>query len=577
MPAITERVDLNGFSQSGAVENSNPIDQPSNAVLQIVIDGSGLSASITPEADGVVLQGDMSAVAGLSIINFPDAGISIESDFNFIRGNHLGVDASGMSAAGNQFGVLVNGSHNFIADRNVISGNLDSGINVDAPIDALTSNSIRGNYIGLTAEGTSAIRNERSGIVVANANQTTIGGFVEDARNVISGHDGSVGFSGTGISIGEGGKFNSIAASNDNVIRGNYIGTDRTGTVSVGNRIGVSLFAGSDNNLVGGTDSGAPNVISGNTINGIGIGGTPFDDAENNVVHGNLIGTDASGANPLGNQRDGIVLSNHAINTMVGGILPNEANTIAFNGINGVNVILMAMNNSIRGNNIRSNGNLGIEVSSIGFPSDGVTANDPDDIDSGPNGFQNYPENLVVGFGPSTQVTGNLDSSPNSTFIVDFYFNTQLNASGRGEGELYLGSTTVTTDANGDATFSAANLPPVSAGGFLTATATDEMGNTSEFSDTAVTQATGSISGVKFEDLNGNGSRAIGIQGDNPHVVFVVDVSGSSRGPFQGTPVGNQNPDIDDISDSILDAEIRAFEVLNERLESVLALSLIHI
>ena len=260
---------------------------------------------------------------------------------------------------------------------------------------------------------------------------------------------------------------------------------------------------------------------------------------------------------------------------MVGGILPNEANTIAFNGINGVNVILMAMNNSIRGNNIRSNGNLGIEVSSIGFPSDGVTANDPDDIDSGPNGFQNYPENLVVGFGPSTQVTGNLDSSPNSTFIVDFYFNTQLNASGRGEGELYLGSTTVTTDANGDATFSAANLPPVSAGGFLTATATDEMGNTSEFSDTAVTQATGSISGVKFEDLNGNGSRAIGIQGDNPHVVFVVDVSGSSRGPFQGTPVGNQNPDIDDISDSVLDAEIRAFEVLNERLESVLADGLI--
>lgn len=99
----------------------------------------------------------------------------------------------------------------------------------------------------------------------------------------------------------------------------------------------------------------------------------------------------------------------------------------------------------------------------------------------------------------------------------------------------------------------------------LTAGAT---GSGKDFGNTVTgTSSTGTISGVKFIDLNGNGVRDGGlIQGTLPDAVFVIDISGSTTGGFQGTPVGNQNPSVDGSSDTILDAEIAGFIALNNQL-----------
>ena len=120
----------------------------------------------------------------------------------------------------------------------------------------------------------------------------------------------------------------------------------------------------------------------------------------------------------------------------------------------------------------------------INLGADGVTPNDASqsDADIGPNLLQNFPVLTQLVGGAATTIEGTLNSAPDTTFTLDFYANSLADPSGYGEGETYLGAATVTTDASGDAVFSV-NLPaPTYLGQFVTATATDPDGNTSEFS-----------------------------------------------------------------------------------------------
>ena len=133
--------------------------------------------------------------------------------------------------------------------------------------------------------------------------------------------------------------------------------------------------------------------------------------------------------------------------------------------------------NQIRGNSIHSNSRLGIDLGRAG-----VTANDLGDVDTGPNNLQNFPVLTAAQGGATTRVEGTLNSLAGTSFALDFYANTTANPSGYGEGERYLGSTTVTTDASGNASFSVELLSATLPGEFVTATATDPAGNTSEFS-----------------------------------------------------------------------------------------------
>jgi hypothetical protein len=139
-----------------------------------------------------------------------------------------------------------------------------------------------------------------------------------------------------------------------------------------------------------------------------------------------------------------------------------------------------SLNNSIRGNKITANGQLGIDLGNNNV----VLVNDNDDVDSGPNNGQNYPVLLASNSGVGTSINGTLNSTANRQFVIDFYSNTTCDGSGFGEGAVYLGSALTTTNASGDASF-IGNVPGTAGDGDqVTATATDTTtGDTSEFSE----------------------------------------------------------------------------------------------
>jgi CSLREA domain-containing protein len=262
-------------------------------------------------------------------------------------------------------------------------------------------------------------------------------------------------------------------------IQGNFIGTDTGGTLNLGNGLSGVLVQGSvtdpDNTTIGGTTPAARNLISGNYLDGITINfGT------GHRVMGNLVGTDKNGTADLGNARWGVVIGQY--NNSVGGTDPGAANVIAFN-MKGV-VVPVGDGNSILRNSIFSNYEEGIDLGV-----DGRTENDPGDADTGPNdvpdtganNLQNFPViTAAATSSTATTIRGTLDSTPNTTFTVQFF----RNPAGTDQGKKFIGQKkNVTTDASGDATFTFRPDRRVSAGLNITATATDPEGNTSEFSD----------------------------------------------------------------------------------------------
>ncbi|HYV10349.1 MAG TPA: Calx-beta domain-containing protein, partial [Pyrinomonadaceae bacterium] len=262
-----------------------------------------------------------------------------------------------------------------------------------------------------------------------------------------------------------------------------------------------------NNNVIGGSATGAGNLISGNgtVASGLGHGNGISVGSSNNIIQGNLIGTDATGTGPLPNLDDGIFGGR---NTTVGGIGAGERNVIAFNGLRGIsNGGTLGTANSYRGNSIHSNGTsgspfgpgLGIDLGPVG-----PTANDVGDSDTGANNLQNFPIIALVAGGSSTNVKGSLNSSASSSFNLDFYRNSVCDPSGSGEGEHLIGSTLVTTDAQGNANFDVTFAVATGSSELLTATATDQSGNTSEFSPCATTVGTIGLSIGDVSALEGD-------------------------------------------------------------------------
>jgi hypothetical protein len=198
-------------------------------------------------------------------------------------------------------------------------------------------------------------------------------------------------------------------------------------------------------------------------------------------VQGNLIGTDTSASLPIPNLGRGVYIFAFSNGHLIGGQLPGERNVIAFNGGAGVAVGSNASDTSfgdrISGNSIHDNAGPGIDLGS-----DGVTADDAGDGDTGPNGLQNYPV-LSAAFsdGISTQIQGTLDSLPATMFSIEFFGSPSCDSSGSGEGQTFLGEASVTTDSFGKASFQVL-VASGSGNQVVTATATDPAGNTSEFS-----------------------------------------------------------------------------------------------
>jgi hypothetical protein len=179
---------------------------------------------------------------------------------------------------------------------------------------------------------------------------------------------------------------------------------------------------------------------------------------------------------------DGVRIDGGYYNTIG---IPGSGNVITGNTGAGVAVVNNGLANSIRGNVINANGGLAIDLGD-----DGRTPNDPGDSDEGLNELQNFPVITGVGTGATTHVTGRLNSTPSSTFTIDLYADSAAIPINPGESTRYLGAINVTTDASGDASFDVTLPAATSSNEIVTATATDPIGSTSEFSNFNLVQVT---------------------------------------------------------------------------------------
>ncbi|MGB0847190.1 MAG: DUF6923 family protein, partial [Thiolinea sp.] len=472
LPFITEALVIAGDTQPGY--STKPV---------IEIDGSNAGS-----VEGLFFDSgsDGSTVRALIVNRFQLSGIELRDSSNHtIVGSYIGTDSSGLLALGNDdHGIEIadNSGSNTIGgtgetDGNIISGNQDSGIR----IDGTGFNLIQGNFIGLGSDGQTAMGNANHGLYIrASGNQ--IGGVAASARNVIadSGYNGILLFN-----------------VSDNTIEGNYIGTNSTGNQKRGNHnFGIKLTEATENAL-GGSGTGAGNLISGNDLDGIMLEGS-----DDNTIHGNMIGTDASGNAGLGNAGTGITLrdseanqigglavgvgnlisanamqgiwlrdSTTALNQVQGNTIGTNAarnaalgngsngievlsaqgneiaeNTIAYNQVMGVAVREnSAVNNSLQRNNIYANTGLGIDLAM-----NGISLNDAGDTDTGPNNLLNFPvlQQVIINGGNAT-----LRGCAPAGSVIEF-FEADVSAGGAaspganrfglatdyGEGQIYLGS-----------------------------------------------------------------------------------------------------------------------------------------
>ena len=386
-----------GFSNN--VFNILPTDGFPSLVNATTLDGSTEPANSNPNGPQILLNGILgqslrvffsqrpqfkgsNCLARSFIIdNFPEAGVLITGSGaigNIVSGCYLGTDENGMIAETNVFypleisagavGNVVGGTT--VAERNIISGSAYQGMVIRDPGTA--DNVVEGNYIGLNAQGNAALPNAWAGIqIFGGAQSNRIGGYTASARNIISGNT----FQGVAISDPNTG---------GNIVAGNYIGLDPTGTTAMPNGYaGVDIFGGSFGNAVGGTASGAGNVISGNTDQGVSISS---NGAVANVVLGNFIGLNAAGTTAIPNGGAGVGIFLGAQSNLIGGRVASARNIISGNGEQGVAV-----------GNPGTSGNL-IQGNYIGVNPSGTTA--ISNTWSGVNFFDGADANLVGGSAP---------------------------------------------------------------------------------------------------------------------------------------------------------------------------------
>ncbi len=442
------------------------------------------------------------------------------------------------SAAG--AGLWIGGGSSLVRGM-IVNGALDPGGrsgNCGIDIDELGGNIVEGNYLGTDPTGTAA-RPNFCGLWVQVSSDNDIGSETVFGRNVISGNGIGGGLLVAGISM-------------RNRVHGNLIGTDRTGYAALGNgALGLGLAIETQD----GEPVGLPsdNEIEGNVISAsvpdisplFGIGATIEGYA--NVFRENLVGLNVGGQDALGNASYGVAIAGYG-NTV-------EENVIAFSERDGILVIGPdAQENLISRNSIYENGGLGIDLSASEAASDGVTSNDAGDGDHGANELQNFPVLSLVDGG--TSLRGALDSTPNTTFRVEFFSNRECDASGYGEGETYLDALSVTTDNQGHVEFDAPFEPP--AEGAVTATATDPLDNTSELSACA-----------KLSDLRLSPRLIIGkgFCEDQPRPIELIDAATKQDITLE--------PDVtydwvkDPLETTVLNAALkRAVEYLNQKAET---------
>jgi len=305
---------------------------------------------------------------------------------------------------------------------------------------------VKGTKAKLRVELDGSLAGGADGLVVAGGDTTIRGLVIND-------------FAGIGILL------ENTAGNTNNVVEGNFIGTNAAGTDNKGNGPGLAIRAQSTGSQIGGGRSpAARNLISGNESSAVSI------NSNDNEVAGNLIGTDRTGRSDLGNDGAGVVFSGGSDNLVAGNVIAFNFDGVAVNDSTG---------NRILGNSIFDNRILGIDLDG----NNDVTPNDPNDPDTGDNNLQNFP---VVTSATKTTIAGTLDSLANTTFRLELFANPAADGA---EGKTLLGQFDVTTNGNGDAAFLFRPDKRVRPGQAITATATNlATGDTSEFSEPELVQ-----------------------------------------------------------------------------------------
>lgn len=500
-------VTIDGTSQTANQGDTNPFGP------EIVLDGNNNTINYcfsVYNASNVVIK-------GFNIRRFM-YGIQITgttADYGTITGNYIGTNETATDTAGNYIGIEIIAGADYTtiggttaAERNIVSGNQHIGIRL---LDVNYSE-VKGNYVGVNRTGNAAVKNYDGVSLEGAVKFSTIGGTTSAERNIISGNEAY------GLPV-----FG--AGAEGNIITGNFIGTDVTGTIAIPNTYGVLFDDGSYENILGGNTAAERNIISGNSgygvfiynmgthanevrgnyigtdvtgeqaiPNAIGIvvDGAAFDHIiDNNIISANLqqgiyinitgcdgtiitknkIGLTAAG-NALGNGSDGIRISQGPKYSVIGGSV-SDANTIANNG--GAGVYIMFANDDyhlISHNSFFNNTGLAVDL----FPP-GVNSNDAGDSDNGPNQEMNYPEIDSVRFSAGqTSVYGHLDTPNPQNCEVQIYKSSN-DASGHGEGIQYLSSAIPNSSGIWSDTIAGLTVSD-----FITTLAIDANYNTSEFS-----------------------------------------------------------------------------------------------
>jgi hypothetical protein len=375
------------------------------------------------------------------------------------------IELNGTSAGATAVGLQIDAGGSTV--RGLVINRFDRGIFLNSK----GGNTIAGCYIGTNITGTAAQGNKSHGIDAQSSSNNTIGGTTTADRNIISGNGNN------GVRL---------AGSSSNIVRGNYIGTDVSGNLDLGNGNQGLRIDNTSGNKIGGTNAGEGNIISGN-----GDVAVRITSANNNTVSGNRIGTNAAGTGNIGNDQGGVHVYGGTGNVI-------SSNSISFN-----------------------NNGLGIDLDvDTSAPADGVTPNDINDVDTGSNDLQNFPVvTNVKANANSTDIQGTLNSKANTQYRIEFFASSQCDPSGSGEGQTFLGSADVTTVGN-DAAFNVTLPVTIQPSQFITATATDPTGNTSEFSQCA----SGGATLVQFSQSG------YGVQETQQTVDITVTRSGDTSG-----------------------------------------------
>jgi parallel beta-helix repeat protein len=362
---------------------SSAVGNGSSGVL--IYDASSNTIGGTVTGLGNTISGN--SQAGVEMFN--PGGTIAQAAGNRVLGNIIGTNSSGSSALHNGGnGVQIDGGlDNTIGGTaagagNVISANKGVGVLIDQFADG---NQVLGNYIGTNAAGAPALGNGSDGVQIDNGSDNIIGGTMASARNVISGNAGN------GVLIGQ---FPGLSAAGNQVL-GNYIGTNPGGTSALSNTAnGVELIDGSAN-AIGGTASGAGNVIAGNLQWGIlfAITGASAGSPQS-AIQGNDIGLDASRSYAIGNNAGGIFVNNittQFLGQTIGGSIAGAGNLISGNP--NVGIELFGPDATVSGtNNV-------IQANVIGLNAAGQVVNLPNGTIGNATGIlaSNSPDNLIGG------------------------------------------------------------------------------------------------------------------------------------------------------------------------------------